>query len=257
MDLELTGKTALVVGASRGVGKAIALSLAREGCDVAVIARSAAPLAETAAAIRALGRKASAQPCDVGDAKALEAALAGARDELGAAPTVVVLSVAALWAPRKLHLHEPAEARALLDTDLWSAIEICRQTLPDMMTARFGRIVALSSIAARTGISGGALYAAAKAGLEGLIRGLAVDYSRRGVSAVAVALGFVDSERLKGRVAGDAAWREKLENATATRRIPTVEEVADFVTVLCSPKSSALTGAVIDMSAGAHLNNLW
>ena len=126
-----------------------------------------------------------------------------------------------------------------------------------MMTARFGRIVALSSIAARTGISGGALYAAAKSGLEGLVRGLAVDYSRRGISAVAVALGFVDSERLKGRVNEDAAWRDKLVNATATRRIPTVDEVADLVAVLCSPKSAALTGAVIDLAAGAQLNNLW
>lgn len=257
MNLHLENKSALVVGASRGVGKAIALSLAREGCDVAVIARSAEPLAKAADEIRALGRKASAQACDVSDAKALEAALANAKHELGAAPTIVVLSVAALWVPRKLHLHEPAETRTLLETDLFSAIEVCRQTLPDMMTARFGRIVALSSIAARTGVSGGALYAAAKAGLEGLVRGLAVDYSRRGISAVAVALSFVDSERLQGRIAADAAWREKLTNATATRRIPTVEEVADFVTVLCSPKSAALTGSVIDLSAGAQLNNLW
>lgn len=256
MDLELTGKTALVVGASRGVGRAVALSLAREGCDVGVLARSDAPLRETADAVKALGRKSAAATCDVSNARSLDAALNAVRAELGT-PTVVVLSVAALWTPRKLHLQESAEAKALLDTDLFSAVEICRQTLPDMMTARFGRIVALSSIAARTGISGGALYAAAKSGLEGLIRGLAVDYSRRGVSAVAVALGFVDSERLKGRVAGDDAHREKLINATATRRIPTVDEVADFVTVLCSPKSAALTGSVIDLSAGAHLNNLW
>lgn len=257
MDLELQGKAALVVGASRGVGRAVALSLAREGCDVAVLARSKASLEETAAAIRALGRKASAQACDVSDAAGLEAALAAARAELGAAPVVVVLSVAALWVPKKLHLHAPADARAQLDTDLWSAVEICRQTLPDMMVARFGRIVALSSLAARTGISGGALYAAAKAGLEGLIRGLAVDYSRRGISAVAVALSLAESERLQSRIAGDDAHREKLVNATATRRIPTVEEVADFVTVLCSPKSAAATGAVIDFTAGAHLNNLW
>jgi len=256
MNLELTNKVALVVGASRGVGRAVALSLAREGCDVAVLARTKEPLEAAAAEIRALGRKASAQVCDVADSKSLAVALDAVRGELGA-PTIVVLSVAALWAPKKLHLHEPAEARALLDTDLWSAVEICRQTLPDMMTARFGRIVALSSIAARTGISGGALYAAAKAGLEGLVRGLAVDYSRRGVSAVAVALGFVDTERFKGRTGGDEAWRRKLEDATATRKIPSVDEVADFITVLCSPKSAALTGSVIELSAGAQLNNLW
>jgi NAD(P)-dependent dehydrogenase (short-subunit alcohol dehydrogenase family) len=89
------------------------------------------------------------------------------------------------------------------------------------------------------------------------MRGLAVDYSRRGVSALAVALGFVDSERLKVRLGEDLTQRERLVNATAARRIPTVEEVSDLVAVLCSPKAAALTGSVIDMSAGAHLNNLW
>ena len=72
-----------------------------------------------------------------------------------------------------------------------------------------------------------------------------------------VALSLAASERLEGRIAGDEAWREKLVNATATRRIPTVEEVAELITVLCSPKAAALTGSVIDLSAGAHLNNLW
>ena len=256
MDLELTGKTALVVGASRGVGRAVALALAKEGCDVAVLARSAGALDDVAGQVRKLGRKASAQACDVGDAAAVARALEAVRTELGA-PSIVVLSVAALYTPKKLHLHEPAEARALLDTDLWSAVELCRQVLPDMMTGRFGRIVALSSLAARSGVSGGALYAAAKAGLEGLMRGLAVDYSRRGISAVAVALSLAASERLEGRIAGDEAWREKLVNATATRRIPTVEEVADFVAMVCSPKCSALTGSVLDFTAGAQLNNLW
>ena len=95
MNLELGGKVALVVGASRGVGRAAALSLAREGCDVAVLARTREPLEAAANEIRALGRKASAQVCDVADSKSLSVALDSVRGELGA-PTIVVLSVAAL-----------------------------------------------------------------------------------------------------------------------------------------------------------------
>src|SRR4051812_3293047 len=133
MELELRGKIALVVGASRGVGRGIALSLAREGCEVAVFARSTARLEETAAQVRALGRKASAQTCDVSDAKAVDAALSAVRRELGP-PSILVLCAAALWAPKKLHLHEGAEARALLESDLLSAVELCRLTIPDMMT---------------------------------------------------------------------------------------------------------------------------
>jgi NAD(P)-dependent dehydrogenase (short-subunit alcohol dehydrogenase family) len=126
-----------------------------------------------------------------------------------------------------------------------------------MMEARFGRIVALGSLAARTGVPGGTVYAAAKAGLEGLMRGLAVDYSRRGITSNAVAMGFCDTERLQARMKGDAAWREKLERATATRVLSTPAEIADVVSFLVSKRASAITGAVIDATAGAHLNNLW
>jgi NAD(P)-dependent dehydrogenase (short-subunit alcohol dehydrogenase family) len=126
-----------------------------------------------------------------------------------------------------------------------------------MVEARFGRIVGLGSVAARTGVSGGALYAAGKAALEGLLRGIALDYSRRGVTANVVSIAFADTERLQGRVASDPAARERIERATATRRIPTPEEIADVVAFLCSPRASAITGAVVDATAGGHLNNLW
>lgn len=256
MDLGLSGRVAVVAGASKGIGRACALALAREGCDVALLARDAARLETAAAEVRALGRKALAVPLDVTELPALDPAFERVGRELGA-PTVLVLSVAALYEPRKLQFVGDDEARAFLDTDVLSAVALCRRAIPPMMEARFGRIIALSSVAARSGVAGGALYAAGKAALEGLIRGLALDYSRRGITANAVAVSFADSERLQGRIAGDPAWRARLEAATATRRIPTVDEIAEVVTFLASARASAVTGAVVDATAGAHLNNLW
>lgn len=256
MDLELNGRVALVTGASRGIGRAVALELAREGCDVAVMARGAAELERVAVEIRALGRRAFVSAVDVTDLVGLGRGYDELSSSLGP-PTVLVLSHAAHYKPRKLHLIEPGEVASALQTDLLSCVELCRLAIPSMMDARFGRIVAVGSIAARAGVAGGTLYAVAKAGLEGLVHGLALDYSRRGITANAVAVGFADSERLKSRVGADLAARERLVNATASKRIPTVEEIAQVVAFVCSARARSVTGAVLDATAGAHLNNQW
>ncbi len=246
----------MVVGGGRGIGRAAALALAREGADVAVLARTAAELEACAAEARALGRKALAVPADVTDLTALDAALARVRTELGA-PTLLVLGAAALYRPQKLQHVEDAEVAQFLAVDVQSAVAVCKRILPGMLEARFGRIVGLGSVAARTGVSGGTLYAAGKAALEGLLRGIALDYSRRGITANVCAIAFAETERLRVRIAGDPAHREKLQSATATRAIPTAEQIADVVAFLCSAQASVITGAVIDATAGAHLNNLW
>jgi len=256
VNLELDGKIALVAGAGRGTGRAVALALAREGADVALLARTAAELEAAAADVRALGRRALPVAVDLADDAAREAAVARARAELGP-PTLLVLAAAALFRPTKLHNLALADVDELLSIDLRAAVALCRALLPDMLAARHGRVVALGSLAARGGVPGGALYATAKAGLEGLCRGLSLDYARYGITANTVALGFVDSERLAARTDGDPAARERLVRATAARRIPTPAEVADVVAFLCSARAAAITGAVIDVTAGAHLNNLW
>ncbi len=256
MDLGLSGKVALVVGGGRGIGKACALALAREGAHVAVLARTVGELEKTAAGIRAAGVRALALPADLSDAGALGAALEKLERELGA-PTLLVLGAAALYAPRKLQHVSPEEIAQFLAVDLTSAIALCQKLLPGMMEARFGRVVALGSLAARTGVAGGTLYAAIKAALEGLCRGLALDYSRRGITANTVAISFAETERLRERLGDDAEARARIEKATANRAIPSPEQIADVVAFLCSPRASAITGAVVDATAGAHLNNLW
>ena len=256
MDLGLRDRVALVVGGGRGLGRACALALAREGADVAVISRTAEELESTAAAVRALGRRALALPLDATDLPALDSALQQIRAGLGP-PVIAVLGAAALYQPRKLQHVEDAEAARFLAVDVGAAVALCTRVLVDMVEARFGRIVALGSVAARTGVAGGALYAAGKAALEGLCRGIALDYSRRGITANVVAISFADTERLQGRLGGDPEARARLMKATATRAIPKPEELADVVAFLCSPRAGSITGAVIDATAGAHLNNLW
>jgi len=256
MELGIEGRVALVAGAGRGIGRGVALALAREGVDVAVLARTPSEVEAVAAEVRALGRRAVALIADATDASALAAALDQVAKSL-APPTLLVLSQAAVYEPKKLQYIDAGEARRLLDTDLYSAVELCKLCLPAMMEARFGRIVALGSVAAHAGVSGGTLYSAAKAALEGLVRGLAVDYSRRGITANVVSVSFADTERLAGRVQGDDAWRDKLVRATATRHIPTPGEIADVVAFLCSTRAAAITGSVVEATAGGHLNNLW
>lgn len=256
MDLGISGRVALVSGASQGIGRAAALGLAREGADILVMARSAEKLDALVAEVRALGRRAEALAVDVTDRDALRAAFARGVAALGD-PAILVLAVAAVYEPEKLQYAGDAEVDRLLRTDITSAVDLCRLALPGMMQARFGRVIGIGSVAARSGVSGGTLYAAGKAALEGLIRGIALDDSRRGITANVVAVSFADTERLAMRTAGDEAARERLVRATATRRIPTPEEIGDVIAFLASARAGAITGAVVDATAGAHLNNLW
>ncbi len=253
MDLGIAGQVAWVLGASQGTGRAIALSLARYGARVGVLARDAEALDALVAEVEAAGGEALATPADLLDAEATEAAYAKLSEAFGA-PTLVVHAAASMYRPTKLHNLPLEDAERFLSLDLSSALRCLRLALPGMMLARTGRIVALGSLAARGGVAGGTLYASAKAGLEGMVRGVAVDYGRFGITANVVTLSFVDSERFRTRMGGDDEKRRRLERATATRRIPTVEEVAEVVAFVCSKQAALITGTVVEATGGAHLN---
>ena len=257
MDLKLGGRVALVAGASRGIGRAVALALAREGADVAVMGRTRAGLEETAASVRALGRYASVLCADVSDVAAVDAQLSEFK-KASAAPSLFVWSVAALWAPGRLERQDDEAIARGLTEDLTACAWLCKRLLGDMAAARFGRIVALSSAAAESGIPGGAMYAAGKAGLEGLMRSIALDYGKRGVTANSVQLGFVDTERLAARLShAPEGQRQNLIDSAAIGRLLSPEEVADAVAFLCSPNAGGITGSTLRLTGGAHLNTRW
>jgi 3-oxoacyl-[acyl-carrier protein] reductase len=249
---DLSGRVALVIGASRGIGRAIAVALAREGADVIAVARDAQGLEDLAVHVGEHGRACEAVAVDVADDVALTAAL-DAQVLAGRAPTILVHCAASVYTHRRLQFVELTDIDRMHAVDVRSAIVTSRWMIPHMVGARWGRIVLLGSLAAQTSIPGAAMYATNKAALEGLARGIALDYSQRGITANVLALGFVETERLAARLAGDPAAREKLVEGTATKRIITPEEVANMVAFLCSEHARSITGAVLDATAGAHL----
>lgn len=257
MNLELTGRTALITGAAGGIGAACAVALAREGARVRVTSRSADKLAALVAAIRADGGAADAVPGDLADPAFIAALTATA------APDLLIHSAGHHYTYARFHLAPPDDAARIWQIEVDAFVALARWALPEMMARRFGRVVAITSHLAHTGANGAAQHAGAKAALEGMIRGLAIEYGRFGVTANAVAPGFVDTSRMQAR-AGDAvdaaaaaSHRANLARATSVKRLARPEEVADPVAFLCSPRASYINGTTLTVAGGAGLNNLW
>jgi 3-oxoacyl-[acyl-carrier protein] reductase len=256
MDLGLGQRVALVAGGGRGIGAAAARWLAREGARVAIVSRTQAQIQLVVDEVQAEGGEALGVPCDLRDVVALEACLAQVEAELGA-PTVVVDCLSAHFTPAKLHAMTDDDDVNLIEHDLLTTTRLLRRLLPAMMHRRHGRIVLVGSLAAQVGVGGGPLYAAGKTALEGLARGLAVDYSRYGITANVVRPGFVDTERFVQRVGDDPAWRTRLKKQTAIRRITSADELGALIAFVCSAHAGAITGSVLDMTGGSHLNTMW
>src|SRR6266851_7877870 len=248
---DFAGKKALVTGGSRGIGHAVCLELARRGADVAFIYRSRDAEAEaTAAQIRALGRKALARKTDLADAAGVGAAVDRAAAELGRLDLLVQAAGAiGAW-------HETAELSVddwdrYLAVDLSGAFYAIRAALPHLRNAGGGAIVAISSIAAQMCQARNVQGAAAKAGLEAMVRVVAREEGRHGIRANAVAIGLTDTDM--GRVAF-AAWgpetTARVIRAIPLRRIGTPEEVARVVCFLAGPDGAYITGKVLQVDGG-------
>jgi NAD(P)-dependent dehydrogenase (short-subunit alcohol dehydrogenase family) len=242
---------ALVTGGSRGIGRAVCLELARRGADVAFIYRNRDAEAEaTAAEIRSLGRRALALKTDLGHAAGVGAAIDRAAAEFGRLD-VLVQAAGAMGA-----WHETAELSTddwdrYLAVDLSGAFYVIRAALPHLRKAGGGAIVAISSIAAQMCQPRNVQGAAAKAGLEAMVRVVAREEGRRGIRANAVAVGLTDTEM--GRVAF-AEWgpetTERVIRGIPLRRIGTPEEVARVVCFLAGPDGAYITGKVLQVDGG-------
>ena len=233
---------AIVTGASRGIGAATAIALAGDGWTVGINYRSDAEGAErVVAAIEAAGSSAVALPGDVCDGDALEGAFS--RMEADHGPVLVLVNNAGVrddgLAPQ---LGDDAWER-VVETNLSAAFRATRRALGPMLRARFGRIVNVASIVGPRANAGQANYAAAKAGLIGMTRTVAVEVARRGVTVNAVAPGFV-ATRLTEGVNGDAL------GAIPARRAGTPEEVAACVRFLASPAAAYVTGTTLTVDGG-------
>lgn len=254
MDLGLAGKTALVVGASRGIGRAVALSLASEGMRVALMGRTVAGLEGTVEALRAMGARTAAFAVDArhADHARWQAERADIEAELGPVD-VLVYGAAAPDRPARIATLPEDHWNEVLATDLSGLYRCAATFLPGMAQRGWGRVVALGSLMGLQGGFSEAAYAAAKAGLVGLVKTIAQEYARQGVTANLVIPGRIATERTAG-LSERAA--EAMKKAIPLRREGTPEEVAAVIAFLASVHASYVTGAEIPVTGGRELGML-
>jgi 3-oxoacyl-[acyl-carrier protein] reductase len=224
-------KVAVVTGASRGIGRATALALARRGVDVALLARPSEELDEATADASKLGARAHAIACDVAKEAQVEHAAREVERLLGA-PTLVVSNAGIVRRGALVHETDAAEWDAVIATNLRGGFLVARAFLPSMLRARRGRFVMVASISATIGCPSAASYAASKWGLVGLMKSLADELRGTGLQAMAILPGSVDTEMLVG---------SGFEPAMSA------DEVARAIVQLGLDAPDALSGAAVEM----------
>jgi 3-oxoacyl-[acyl-carrier protein] reductase len=244
--IDLSGKSAVVTGGSRGIGRAIVLRLATQGADVAFSYRGNAAAAEaTAAEVTALGRKATPIAADVSQPDSAEALVKGALQELG---KVDILVNNAGITRDDLIMRMGIDAwREVLETNLFGAFYTLKAVTRPMLKARSGRIINITSVSGQAGQMGQANYSSAKAGLIGLTKAAARELASRGITVNAVAPGFVLTE-LTQDLPGEL--KDELVRRTPLGRFGTTQEVADAVAFLASDEAAYITGQVLAVDGG-------
>jgi len=243
----VAGRVALVTGASRGIGRAIARSLASSGATVVAAAREDHARA-VVDEIRGAGGAAEAVPLDVTDAAGIVAAVAGA---LGRHGRIDILVNNAGVARDQLMLRMRREDwDAVLATNLTAAFTTVQAVLKPMLKQRHGRIVNITSVVGQAGNAGQANYAASKAGLVGFTKAVALEVASRNVTVNAVAPGLIDTDMTRAMTAdAQAGWAERIP----LKRLGTPEEVAAAVLFLASDEASYITGQVLAVNGGMYM----
>ena len=237
---------ALVTGASRGIGRATSLALAKAGLVVAVGFRSDREAAEELAdKLRAEGFQAGPVSLDVTDEGAVEQGFAEIERDMG--PVQVLVNNAGFIKDGLAVKYPTATWKTTVDTNLTGAFLCCRRALPRMLRGRWGRIVNVSSAAALRGNPGQAAYAASKAGLIGLTRSLAREVGGRGITVNAVCPGFVDTRMTEF---APEELRQRYADLTPAGRFGTPEEIAAVISFLAGPEASYVNGSVVTVDGG-------
>jgi 3-oxoacyl-[acyl-carrier protein] reductase len=272
LEIDLSGRVALVTGGSRGLGRADALTLGRAGADVVIAdiqvesdpgkdAARYGPLAQaarsqglvfseaTAQEIRDMGRRAAAVKCDVTDRGQVEEAVSRAVEEFGAVD-ILVNNAGTLDHVGQLPDQQPALWERDLQVNLTGAFNCAQAVWPHMKERRWGRIVNMASVAGTLGGFGQASYSTTKAGLLGLTRSLALEGARHGITCNAIVPGIIGTEAFHF---GNPEMNERMVRRTALRRAGDPQDIANAIAFLCSDLASYITGVGLNVSGGIEL----
>jgi 3-oxoacyl-[acyl-carrier protein] reductase len=272
IEIDLSGRVALVTGGSRGLGRADALTLAQAGADVVVadlLVESElsedtdryGPLAtvarqqglvhteETVEEIRRMGRRALAVRCDVTERAEVDAAVARAVEELGSVD-ILVNNAGTLDHAAQFHHQSPELWERDLRVNLTGAFNCAQAVWPHMRERRWGRVINMASVAGTLGGFGQASYSTTKAGLLGLTRTLAMEGARHGITCNAIVPGVIGTEAFN---MANTEMNERIVNRTALKRPGEPQEIANAIAFLCSDLAAYITGIELNVSGGVEL----
>lgn len=245
---QLKGQIALVTGASRGIGRAIALELGANGATVIGTATTAAGSADIQLALDAAGVTGWGAVVNVTEAAACEALLGEIENKFGAVS--VLVNNAGITRDNLAMRMKDDEWDAVLDTNLRAVFRMSKLVMRPMMKARFGRIINITSVVGEAGNPGQANYAAAKAGVAGMSRALAQELGSRNITVNCVAPGFIDTDMTKSL---PDAQRDALLGKIPMGRLGRADEIAAAVAFLASPKAGYITGSTINVNGGMYM----
>ena len=242
----LTGKTAIVTGGSRGIGRAVSLLLAREGANVAIVyAGNTAAAEETKQQAEALGAAAAVFQCDVADEQAVTDMVKAVKTQFGSVD--ILVNNAGITRDGLLMRMKEADWQAVLDTNLTGVYHCTKAVSKLMMKQRHGAVINLSSVVGETGNAGQANYAAAKAGIIGFTKAVAKELASRNIRVNAVAPGYVETDMTAGLP--DSA-KEDMLRSIPLGRPATADDVAQAVLFLASDQACYITGQVLNVDGG-------
>src|SRR5215218_1704688 len=245
--IDLSQRVALVTGASRGIGRAIALRLAAQGAAVVAAARGE-NAGETVAAITASGGRGELLALEVTDPAAIERAIAGILERHGRID--ILVNNAGITRDGLLLRMKRDDWDTVISTNLTAAFALTQAALKPMIRQRRGRIISISSVVGQAGNAGQANYAASKAGLIGFAKSVALEVASRGVTVNVVAPGLIDTEMTR-EITGDA--RQEWEGRIPLKRLGTPGDIAAAVCFLASDEASYITGQVVAVNGGMYM----